>query len=216
MRLTMLRKIMKHSDNSDHGSELDPIEIRVRALESLLVEKKLVDRAALDVLVDYFENKVGPMNGGQVVVRAWKDSNYKERLLKDGSGAIAELGFTGFQGEDLVVVENTRDVHNVIVCTLCSCYPWSVLGLPPAWYKSNAYRARIVIEPREVLKEFGLELHDDMEIRVWDSTSEVRYLVLPEAPENAVDMGEDELAKIVTRNSMVGTAKVFPQTMGKE
>ena len=207
---------MKHSDNSDHGSELDPIEIRVRALESLLVEKKLVDRAALDVLVDYFENKVGPMNGGQVVVRAWKDPNYKERLLKDGSGAIAELGFTGFQGEDLVVVENTRDVHNVIVCTLCSCYPWSVLGLPPAWYKSNAYRARIVIEPREVLKEFGLELHDDVEIRVWDSTSEVRYLVLPEAPENAVDMGEDELAKIVTRNSMVGTAKVFPQTMGKE
>lgn len=207
---------MKHSDNSDHGSELDPIEIRVRALESLLVEKKLVDRAALDVLVDYFENKVGPMNGGQVVARAWKDPNYKERLLKDGSGAIAELGFTGFQGEDLVVVENTRDVHNVVVCTLCSCYPWSVLGLPPAWYKSNAYRARIVIEPREVLKEFGLELHDDVEIRVWDSTSEVRYLVLPEAPENAVDMGEDELAKIVTRNSMVGTAKVFPQTMGKE
>ena len=207
---------MKHSDNNDHGSELDPIEIRVRALESLLVEKKLVDRAALDVLVDYFENKVGPMNGGQVVARAWKDPNYKERLLKNGSGAIAELGFTGFQGEDLVVVENTRDVHNVVVCTLCSCYPWSVLGLPPAWYKSNAYRARIVIEPREVLKEFGLELHDDVEIRVWDSTSEVRYLVLPEAPENAVDMGEDELAKIVTRNSMVGTAKVFPQTMGKE
>ena len=151
MRLTMLRKIMKHSDNNDHGSELDPIEIRVRALESLLVEKKLVDRAALDVLVDYFENKVGPMNGAQVVARAWKDSNYKERLLKDGSGAITELGFTGFQGEDLFVVENTPAVHNVVVCTLCSCYPWSVLGLPPAWYKSNAYRARIVIEPREVL-----------------------------------------------------------------
>ena len=207
---------MKHSDNSDHGSELDPIEIRVRALESLLVEKKLVDRAALDVLVDYFENKVGPMNGAQVVARAWKDSNYKERLLKDGSGAITELGFTGFQGEDLMVVENTPAVHNVVVCTLCSCYPWSVLGLPPAWYKSNAYRARIVIEPREVLKEFGLELHEDVEVRVWDSTSEVRYLVLPEAPQGAVDMGEDELAKVVTRNSMVGTAKVFLQTMEKE
>ena len=207
---------MKHSDNNDHGSELDPIEIRVRALESLLVEKKLVDRAALDVLVDYFENKVGPMNGAQVVARAWKDSNYKERLLKDGSGAIAELGFTGFQGEDLIVVENTPAVHNVIACTLCSCYPWSVLGLPPAWYKSNAYRARIVIEPREVLKEFGLELHEDVEVRVWDSTSEVRYLVLPEAPQGAVDMGEDELAKVVTRNSMVGTAKVFLQTMEKE
>ena len=207
---------MKHSDNNDHGSELDPIEIRVRALESLLVEKKLVDRAALDVLVDYFENKVGPMNGAQVVARAWKDPNYKERLLKDGSGAITELGFTGFQGEDLLVVENTPAVHNVVVCTLCSCYPWSVLGLPPAWYKSNAYRARIVIEPREVLKEFGLELHEDVEIKVWDSTSEMRYLVLPEAPQGAMDMGEDELAKIVTRNSMVGTAKVFPQTMGKK
>jgi len=207
---------MKHSDNSDHGSELDPIEIRVRALESLLVEKKLVDRAALDVLVDYFENKVGPMNGAQVVARAWKDPNYKERLLKDGSGAIAELGFTGFQGEDLIVVENTPAVHNVVVCTLCSCYPWSVLGLPPAWYKSNAYRARIVIEPREVLKEFGLEFHEDVEIKVWDSTSEIRYLVLPEAPQGAVDMGEDELTKAVTRNSMVGTAKVFLQTMEKE
>ncbi len=207
---------MKHSDNSDHGSELDPIEIRVRALESLLVEKKLVDRAALDVLVDYFENKVGPMNGAQVVARAWKDPNYKERLLKDGSGAIAELGFTGFQGEDLIVVENTPAVHNVVVCTLCSCYPWSVLGLPPAWYKSNAYRARVVIEPREVLKEFGLELHEDVEVKVWDSTSEIRYLVLPEAPQGAVDMGEDELAKVVTRNSMIGTAKVFLQTMEKE
>ena len=177
-------------------------------MESLLVEKELVDPAALDALVDHFENKVGPMNGARVVARAWSDPAFKESLLDDGAGAIAEMGFTGFQAENLTVVENTPTLHNVVVCTLCSCYPWSVLGLPPAWYKSNAYRARVVIEPREVLTEFGLELEDDVEIRVWDSTSEMRYLVLPVRPAGTERMSEDELAAIVSRNAMVGTARV--------
>ena len=190
------------------GSELGPIETRVRALESVLTEKQLVDPETLNALVDYFENKVGPRNGAQVVARAWVDPEYKQRLLENGTSAIAELGFTGFQAEDMVVVENTKDVHNVVVCTLCSCYPWAVLGLPPAWYKSNAYRARIVIEPRAVLKEFGLELEDEIDVRVWDSTSEVRYLVLPQQPAGTEGMSEVELASMVTRNAMVGTARV--------
>jgi nitrile hydratase len=194
----------------DHGdnSELSPVELRVRALESLLVEKKLVDPNALDALVDHFENKVGPKNGARIVARAWTDPEFKQRLLNDATKAIAELGYGGFQAEDMAVVENTAKVHNVVVCTLCSCYPWSVLGLPPAWYKSNAYRARIVIEPRLVLKEFGLEIDNDVEIRVWDSTSEMRYLVLPERPQGTEDMSEEQLTGLVSRNAMVGTAKV--------
>lgn len=196
------------STNEHGGSELSPIELRVRALESLLTEKQLVDPETLNALVDYFENKVGPRNGAQVIARAWVDPDYKQRLLENGTAAIAELGFTGFQAEDMVVVENTADIHNVVVCTLCSCYPWAVLGLPPAWYKSNAYRARIVIEPRAVLDEFGLTLDDDIEVRVWDSTSEVRYLVLPQRPEGTEGMSEEELASLVTRNAMVGTARV--------
>jgi nitrile hydratase len=194
----------------DHGdsSELSSVELRVRALESLLVEKKLVDPNALDALVDHFENKVGPKNGARIVARAWTDPEFKQRLLNDATKAIAELGYGGFQAEDMAVVENTAKVHNVVVCTLCSCYPWSVLGLPPAWYKSNAYRARIVIEPRVVLKEFGLEIDNDVEIRVWDSTSEMRYLVLPERPQGTEDMSEEQLTGLVSRNAMVGTAKV--------
>lgn len=199
---------MSTHQHDHNGSELGPIELRVRALESLLTEKQLVDPQTLNALVDYFENKVGPRNGAQVVARAWVDPEYKQRLLENGTAAIAELGFTGFQAEDMVVVENTQDVHNVVVCTLCSCYPWAVLGLPPAWYKSNAYRARIVIEPRAVLKEFGLELGDETDVRVWDSTSEVRYLVLPQRPAGTEGMSEVELASMVTRNAMVGTARV--------
>ena len=199
---------MSTDDHEHDGSELSPVEIRVRALESLLTEKQLVDPETLNALIDYFENKVGPRNGAQVVARAWVDPDYKKRLLEDGTAAIAELGFTGFQAEDMVVVENTADVHNVVVCTLCSCYPWAVLGLPPAWYKSNAYRARIVIEPRAVLNEFGLELEDETEVRVWDSTSEVRYLVLPQRPEGTEGMSEDELASLVSRDARVGTARV--------
>lgn len=198
----------EHDHDHDHGSELGPIELRVRALESLLIEKNLVDPQTLDVLIDYFENKVGPMNGARVVARAWVDPEYKKRLLEDGTAAISELGYTGFQAEDVVVVENTASIHNVVVCTLCSCYPWSLLGLPPAWYKSNAYRARIVIEPRAVLAEFNLHIEDDVEIRVWDSTSEVRYLVLPERPVGSENMKEEELAQIIHRNAMVGTARV--------
>lgn len=182
--------------------------MRVKALESLLVEKGLVDPAALDVLIDTYENKVGPRNGAKVVARAWTDPAYKARLLSDASAAIAEFGFTGRQGEDMVVVENTPKVHNLTVCTLCSCYPWPVLGLPPVWYKSAPYRSRAVRDPRGVLREFGLELPEDVEIRVWDSTAEIRYLVLPERPAGTEDLGEDDLANLVTRNAMIGVAKV--------
>src|SRR5262245_38527597 len=178
----------QHQHDDDHhrdeqpGSPLTDIQLRVRALESLLVEKKLVDPAALDVLIDTYETKVGPRNGARVVAKAWADPAFKEWLLKDASAAIASLGYTGRQGEDLVVLENTEQVHNVVVCTLCSCYPWPVLGLPPVWYKSAPYRARAVREPRAVLKEFGVTLGEDVEVRVWDSTAELRYLVLPQRP----------------------------------
>ena len=178
--------------------------LRTKALESLLVEKGLVDTAALDALVDTYEHKVGPRNGARVVARAWTDPAYKKRLLTNASEAIAEFGFLGAQGEHMVALENTPKVHNVVVCTLCSCYPWPVLGLPPAWYKSNAYRARTVLDPRGVLKEFGLELSPDVEVRVWDSTAELRYLVIPERPAGTGDLDEAALAALVTRNSMIG------------
>ncbi len=186
----------------------DPdVVLRVKALEQVLTEKGLVDPASIDTLVDYYETQVGPKNGAQVVARAWTDPEYKQRLLKDGTAAIAELGFTGMQGEDMVVVENTPKVHNLIVCTLCSCYPWPVLGLPPVWYKSPPYRSRAVRDPRGVLSEFGVELDEDVEVRVWDSTAEVRYMVLPERPAGTEKLGEGDLAELVSRDSMIGVAK---------
>ena len=183
-------------------------ELRVKALETLLIEKGLVDAHTLDLLIDTYENKIGPQNGAKVVARAWVDPEYKKRLLRDASAAIAELGFSGLQGEDMVVVENTPKVHNLVVCTLCSCYPWPTLGLPPAWYKSAPYRARAVIDARGVLQEFGLELDNDVEIRVWDSNAELRYMVLPERPLGIEGMSEEQLAALVTRDAMIGVAKV--------
>ncbi len=196
----------------DHDHQELPSDpaLRVMALESLLVEKGLVDPAALDALIDAYEHKVGPRNGARVVARAWVDSEYKKRLLTDATAAIAELGYEGGQGAHMVVVENTPDCHNIVVCTLCSCYPWPVLGLPPVWYKSAPYRSRAVIDPRGVLCEFGLDLAEGVEVRVWDSTSEMRYLVLPERPSGTEHMGEEELATLVTRDAMIGTAKVTP------
>ena len=182
--------------------------LRVKALESLLVEKGLIERAALDALIDTYEHKIGPRNGARVVARAWSDPAYKQRLLRDANAAIAEMGFGGMQGEHMVVVENSAKVHNLVVCTLCSCYPWTVLGLPPVWYKSAPYRSRAVIDPRGVLREFGLELPEEVAIRVWDSTAELRYLVLPERPAGTEGMSEEALASLVTRDAMVGTAKV--------
>ena len=198
-----------HDHDQEEGSRFSEVELRVKALESLLVEKGLVDPETLDKLIDTFETKVGPRNGARVVARAWVDSAYRQRLREDASAAIAELGYGGMQGEHMVVVENTPQVHNVVVCTLCSCYPWPVLGLPPVWYKSNAYRSRVVIDPRGVLKEFGVHLPEDIEVRVWDSTSEVRYLVLPERPAGTNGMSEQALAALVTRDSMVGTQRVL-------
>jgi len=188
-----------------HDQPLTETELRVRALESLLVEKGLVDPAALDELIDTYETKVGPRNGAQVVAKAWVDGAYRERLFGDATAAIAELGFSGRQGEDMVALENTPEIHNMVVCTLCSCYPWPVLGLPPVWYKAAPFRARAVIDPRGVLAEFGVELPESTEIRVWDSTAELRYLVIPMRPAGTEDMTEDALAELVTRNSMIGT-----------
>jgi nitrile hydratase subunit alpha len=198
----------EYHEHGDRGSPLSETELRVRALESLLVEKGLVDPAALDVLIDTYETRVGPRNGARVVARAWLDPEYRARLLEDGSRAIAELGYEGRQGEDMVVLENTPTVHNLVVCTLCSCYPWPVLGLPPVWYKAPPYRARAVIDPRGVLREFGVELPDEVEVRVWDSTAEVRYLVLPQRPSGTEGWSEDELAAIVSRDSMIGVGQV--------
>ena len=188
----------------DH-SHLDPIDVRVRALESLLVEKGYVEPAALDAIVDTYENQVGPKNGAAVVARAWCDDSYRAWLQTDADAAIASLGFTGRQGEHMVVVENTAEMHNMVVCTLCSCYPWPVLGLPPSWYKSPAYRSRAVIDPAGVLADFGVTLPEGMDIRVWDSTAEVRYLVLPRRPDGTENLSESELATLVTRDSMIGT-----------
>ncbi|MFP8575101.1 nitrile hydratase subunit alpha [Klebsiella pasteurii] len=199
---------MSHKHDHDHTQPPVDIELRVRALESLLQEKGLIDPAALDELIDTYEHKVGPRNGAQVVARAWSDPEYKRRLMENATAAIAELGFSGIQGEDMLVVENTPDVHNVTVCTLCSCYPWPVLGLPPVWYKSAPYRSRIVIDPRGVLAEFGLHIPESKEIRVWDSSAELRYLVLPERPAGTDGWSETQLIELVTRDSMIGTGAV--------
>lgn len=198
-------------DHHDHNHEQEPpaeIALRVKALESLLVEKGLVDAAALDAIVDHYEHKVGPRNGARVVARAWSDPAYLARLREDATAAIAELGFTGRQGEHMVAVENAPGLHNLVVCTLCSCYPWPVLGLPPVWYKSAPYRSRAVSDPRGVLREFGTELPEDTEIRVWDSTAEVRYLVIPERPPGSDGLDEEALAAMVTRDGMIGTTRL--------
>jgi nitrile hydratase subunit alpha len=195
-------------EDHDHQEVPSDPALRVKALESLLVEKGLVDPAALDVLVDTYEYKIGPRNGARVVAHAWADLAYKARLLADAASAIAELGYTSGQGEHMLVVENGPKVHNLVVCTLCSCYPWPVLGLPPVWYKSAQYRSRAVIDPRGVLAEFGTHLDEDTEVRVWDSTAELRYLVLPERPAGAEYFSEEQLAALVTRDAMIGVAKV--------
>jgi nitrile hydratase len=193
-----------HAHDHDH-SHLSDIELRVRALETVLTAKGYVDPAAIDRLVETYEFKVGPRNGAQVVARAWADPGYKARLLKDATAAIAEFGYAGRQGEHIVAVENTPSVHNMVVCTLCSCYPWSVLGLPPVWYKSAPYRARAVSDPRGVLRDFGLDLPAEVTLRVWDSTAEIRYLVLPQRPAGSDGLDEAALAALVTRDSMIGT-----------
>ena len=198
---------MAHDHDDDHGPPLTETQLRVKALETLLTEKGLVDPRALDELIDTYETKVGPRNGARVVARAWVDPAYRQRLLTDATSAIAEFGFTGRQGENMVALENTPSVHNLVVCTLCSCYPWPVLGLPPVWYKAAPYRSRAVIDPRGVLREFGVDLPEDVEIRVWDSTAELRYLVLPERPPGTDGMDEDELAALVTRDSMIGVGR---------
>ena len=200
-----MQKTDTMSSKHKHAHPPSEVEIKVKALESLLIEKGLVDAMALDELIDIYEHRVGPQNGAKVVARAWTDPAYLERLLNKATDAIREFGFEGRQGEDMVAVQNTESVHNMVVCTLCSCYPWPVLGLPPVWYKSHPYRARAVSEPRNVLKEFGVELDDEIEIRVWDSTAEVRYLVIPRRPEGTEKLSEEELAGLVTRNSMIGT-----------
>jgi nitrile hydratase len=199
-----------HSHEHEHadGSRFSDTELRVKALESLLVDKALVDPRALDAVIDTYETKVGPRNGARVVAKAWADPAYRDWLLRDATAAIASLGYTGRQGEDMVVLENTPKVHNLVVCTLCSCYPWPVLGLPPVWYKSAPYRSRAVIDPRGVMKELGLVVDDGVEVRVWDSTAEVRYLVLPERPADTEGWSEEELASIVTRDAMIGVARV--------
>ena len=197
-----------HSHDDPHDAPLSGPALRVKALESLLVEKGLVDSKTLDEIVDTYENRVGPRNGARLVARAWVDPAFKKRLLDDATGAIAEFGFIEPGAEDTVAVENTPTIRNLVVCTLCSCYPWPVLGLPPAWYKSDAYRARAVLDPRGVLRELGGAVPEHVEVRVWDSTAEMRYLVLPERPDGTEDWTEDQLAEIVTRDSMIGVASI--------
>jgi len=194
-----------HHHDHEEGSTLSDTALRVRALETLLVDKGYVDPAALDELIDTYENKVGPRNGAAVVAKAWADEEYRQRLLSDATAAIAELDFTGRQGEHMIAVENTPETHNMVVCTLCSCYPWPVLGLPPIWYKSSPYRSRVVIDPRGVLADFGQSVPENTEVRVWDSTAEVRYLVIPLRPKGTEGWSEEKLANLVTRNSMIGT-----------
>jgi len=203
-----------HEHAAGHSDVPSDLTLRVKALESLLVEKGLVDPAALDAIIDAYESKIGPRNGAKIVARAWIDPAFKQRLLNDATAAIAEMGYAGRQGEHMVAVENTSKVHNMVVCTLCSCYPWPVLGLPPVWYKSAPYRSRAVIDPRGVLREFGLELAPEVEVRVWDSTSEVRYLVLPERPAGTEGMGVEELVDLVTRDSMIGAEKLRAHVKG--
>jgi nitrile hydratase len=201
-----------HEHDHDHGSELSPIEARVRALESILVEKGYVDPAALDAIVDAYETRIGPRNGARVVARAWSDPAFAQRLRDDATAAIAELGFSGRQGEHMVAVFNDATTHHLVVCTLCSCYPWPVLGLPPVWYKSAPYRSRAVLDPRGVLADFGVDLPAAKKVRVWDSTAEVRYLVIPQRPPGTEAMSEDELAELVSRDSMIGTG--LPRSPG--
>ncbi|WP_299506891.1 nitrile hydratase subunit alpha [uncultured Roseobacter sp.] len=196
---------MPHDHPHPHNKPLSDVELRVKALESILTEKELIDPEAIDLIVETYETKIGPRNGARVVAKAWSDPAYKERLLSDATAAISELGFSGVQGEDMVVVENTEDVHNIVVCTLCSCYPWPTLGLPPVWYKAAPYRAKVVKDPRGVLDEFGVSLPEETEIRVWDSNAELRYLVLPKRPDGTEGMSEEQLAEIVTRDAMIGT-----------
>ena len=196
---------MSHDHDHHHDNELDPFAARVRALETILTQKGLIDPAAIDAIVDTYETKVGPRNGASVVAKAWVDADFADRLKRDATAAIASLGFTGRQGEHMQAVFNTADTHNLVVCTLCSCYPWSVLGLPPVWYKAPPYRSRAVIDPRGVLEEFGLKLPAGTKIRVWDSTAELRYLVVPMRPQGTDGLSEDELAELVTRDSMIGT-----------
>jgi nitrile hydratase len=191
-----------------HNAPLSDVQLRVKALESLLTEKGLVDPAALDELIDTYETKVGPRNGARVVAKAWVDPEFRQRLLADATATLAGLGYIGRQGEDILVLENTPTVHNLVVCTLCSCYPWPVLGLPPVWYKSAPYRARAVLDPRGVLREVGVELPEDVEVRVWDSTAELRYLVLPQRPPGTEGLSEEQLAGLITRDSMIGVAQV--------
>ncbi len=200
--------------SDEHSRTPTGAALRVKALEALLEEKGLVDRAALDTIIDTFENKVGPRNGARVVAKAWTNPEFRKRLLDNATAAVAELGFGGPEGGSLFAVENTPRVHNLVVCTLCSCYPWSVLGLPPAWYKSFAYRSRAVRDPRGLLKEFGVEIPEQVEVRVWDSSAEQRYIVIPERPTGTGGMSEEQLARLVTRDSMVGTAKIEPPRAG--
>jgi len=197
----------EHDDDHHHPRPVSPVEARARALEQLLEEKGLIPAGFIDSVVNLYEKDIGPMNGARVVARAWVNPAYRTRLLADGTAAIAELGYGGPEGEHLMVVENTPAVHNVVVCTLCSCYPWPVLGLPPTWYKSPPYRARMVREPRVLLREMGLDLPESVEIRVWDSSAEIRYMVLPERPAGSEDRSEEELAALVTRDAMIGTAR---------
>jgi len=197
-----------HDHHPEHGSELSPIALRVKALESLLIEKGYVDSAAMDALIETYETKIGPRNGARVVAKAWTDPAYRKWLFEDATAAIASLGYTGRQGEHMVALENTPETHNMVVCTLCSCYPWPVLGLPPVWYKSPPYRSRAVIDPRGVLKEFGVELLATTNVKVWDSTAEIRYLVIPMRPAETKDWSEEKLAGIVTRDAMIGTGIV--------
>ncbi len=197
--------LMSHDHHDHHDNELDPMAARVRALETILTEKGLIDPAAIDAIVETYETKVGPRNGARVVAKAWSDLAFADWLKRDATAAIASLGYTGRQGEHMQAVFNTADTHNLVVCTLCSCYPWSVLGLPPVWYKAPPYRSRAVIDPRGVLAEFGLTLPEDMKVRVWDSTAELRYLVVPLRPAGTEHLGEERLADLVTRDSMIGT-----------
>ena len=204
-----------HHHDHDHTEPPSEVELRVKALESLLVEKGLANSEAIDTLIDAYENKIGPSNGKRVVARAWADPDFKRWLLEDATAAIASMGYLSSQTEQLRVIENTEDTHNLVVCTLCSCYPWPMLGLPPVWYKSAPYRSQAVADPRGVLAQFGTELPDDVEVRVWDSTSEMRYLVLPQRPDGVEDWSEEQLTELVTRNSMVGVEKARePEAIG--
>jgi nitrile hydratase len=204
-------------NNPDHALLPSDPALRVKSLETLLVNKGLVDPAAVDAFIDAFQNDIGPRNGARVVARAWCDPDYRTRLLADATSAIGELGFSGIQGEHMVAVENTDEVHNMVVCTLCSCYPWPVLGIPPTWYKSFEYRSRAVIDPRGVLGEFGVNLGEDIRVQVWDSTAEIRYLVIPKRPPNTDSLSESQLAELITRDSMIGTGVVAsPDVAGND